>query len=90
VSWVTPERPHRGYDVLPYHDPVPIKPYKPLRDFGRRIWALLVTAGAFLLKFGAIIYKLKIVTVAGSMIVSIGAYALLVVAMNATHVPNSF
>lgn len=62
---------------MPYHDPAPIKPDRPLRDFGRRVWALLVAAGAFLLKFGAILYKLKVVTVAGSMIVSVGAYALL-------------
>ena len=33
--------------------------------------------GAFIVKFGAIIFKLKIFTVAGSMIVSVGAYALL-------------
>jgi Zn-dependent protease len=77
VSWVTPEPPLREYEVAPYHDPVPIKPYRPLRDFGRRVWALLVAAGTFLLKFGAVLYKLKVVTVAGSMIVSVGAYALL-------------
>ena len=77
MSWVTPERPLREYDVVPYHDPAPIKPHRPLRDLGRRIWALLASAGVFLLKFGAILYKLKVVTVAGSMIVSIGAYALL-------------
>ena len=62
---------------MPYRDPAPIKPERRLRDFGRRIWALLVAAGSVLLKFGAILYKLKVVTVAGSMIVSIGAYALL-------------
>ena len=77
MSWVSPERPLREYGALPYHDPVPIKPDRPLRDLVRRIWALLVAAGMFLLKFGAIVYKLKVVTVAGSMIVSIGAYALL-------------
>ncbi len=38
---------------------------------------MLVGAGALLLKFGALLYKLKIVAVAGSMVVSIGAYALL-------------
>jgi Zn-dependent protease len=74
---VTREHPLGEYEVVPYHDPAPIKPDRPLRDFGRRVWALLVAAGAFLLKFGAILYKLKVVTVAGSMIVSVGAYALL-------------
>jgi Zn-dependent protease len=77
VSWVAPEPPLREYDVAPYHDPVPVKRHRPLRDLGRRIWALLVTACTFLLKFGTILYKLKVVTVAGSMIVSVGAYALL-------------
>lgn len=47
------------------------------RAVGRRIWGMLLAAGAFLAKFGALLYKLKIVTVAGSMIVSVGAYALL-------------
>ncbi len=38
---------------------------------------MLAAAGAFIAKFGVVLYKLKFVTVAGSMIVSIGAYALL-------------
>jgi Zn-dependent protease len=38
---------------------------------------MLLATGGVLLKFGAILYKLKVVTVIGSMIVSIGAYALL-------------
>src|SRR5579862_1971421 len=77
MSWVTPDSPVRGYEALPYDEPSPIKEHRPLRDFGRRVWTMLVAAGAFVLKFGAILYKLKVVTVAGSMIVSIGAYALL-------------
>jgi Zn-dependent protease len=77
VSSITPEPPLREYGVVQYQDPVPIRPSRPWRDFGRRAWALLLAAGTFLLKFGAILYKLKVVTVAGSMIVSIGAYALL-------------
>jgi hypothetical protein len=48
-----------------------------MRALGRRLWGALAAAGAFLLKFGAILYKLKIVAVAGSMLVSVGAYALL-------------
>ena len=77
MSWATPEQPLREYEVLPYRDPAPIREHRPLRDFGRRVWGMVVAAGAFLLKFGAILYKLKFVTIAGSMIVSIGAYALL-------------
>jgi Zn-dependent protease len=77
VSWVTPEPPLRDFEVVPYRDPAPIKEHRPLRDFGRRVWTRVLAAGAFLAKFGAILYKLKVVTVAGSMIVSIGAYALL-------------
>ena len=37
----------------------------------------MLAVGAFLLKFGAILFKLKFVVVALSMLVSIGAYALL-------------
>jgi Zn-dependent protease len=77
MSLVAPEHPSREHEVATYRDPAPIREHRPLRDLGRRIWAMLVGAGAFLLKFGAILYKLKVVTVAGSMIVSIGAYALL-------------
>ncbi len=74
---LTPRRPAPEYELATYHEPAPIKEHRPLRDLGRRIWAMLLTAGAFLAKFGAILYKLKVVTVAGSMLVSIGAYALL-------------
>jgi len=63
-----------GYRVLA---PEPEQPIGRLRAVGRRIWGMLAAAGAFLLKFGALLYKLKIVAVAGSMIVSVGAYALL-------------
>jgi Zn-dependent protease len=47
------------------------------RGFARRIWAPFAAIGAFLAKFGAILLKLKVFTVGASMIVSIGAYALL-------------
>jgi Zn-dependent protease len=77
MSSATPDSPFQDTVLAPYREPAPARPYRPLRDFGRRIWGLLVATGAFLLKFGAVVYKLKIVTVAGSMIVSVGAYALL-------------
>ena len=66
-----PQYTEAGFRVLPA-EPAPAQP----RSLGRRVWGMLVAAGAFLLKFGAVLYKLKVVTVAGSMIVSIGAYAL--------------
>ena len=65
-----------GFRRLP-PAPEPQQPAGRLRSFGRRVWGSLVAAGVFLAKFGAVVYKLKIVTVAGSMIVSVGAYALL-------------
>ena len=55
----------------------PIKPAPGWRDILRKIWAPVAAVGAFLLKFGAIIFKLKVFTTAGTMLVSIGAYALL-------------
>ena len=67
-----PQYTEAGYRVVPAQ-PAPAQP----RSLGRRLLGALAALGAFLAKFGAILYKLKIVTVAGSMIVSIGAYALL-------------
>jgi Zn-dependent protease len=61
----------------PTRDYEPIQPQSGLRVLLRRVWAPIAAIGAFVVKFGAIIFKLKIFTVAGSMIVSVGAYALL-------------
>jgi Zn-dependent protease len=65
----------------PYEDPYreyePIQPQPGWRDLARKIWAPVAAAGAFLVKFGAVLFKLKVFTVAGSMLVSVGAYALL-------------
>jgi len=56
----------------------PIQPRgRDWRGIFRRIWAPVAAIGAFLAKFGAILFKLKFFTVAGSMLVSVGAYALL-------------
>ena len=49
----------------------------PRRSFRQRVLGALAATGAFLGKFGAVLYKLKIFTVAGSMLLSAGAYALL-------------
>jgi Zn-dependent protease len=67
-----PEYDQYGYRIVAPEPPAPAP-----RSFGRRVLGGLAAAGAFLAKFGAIFYKLKFVTVAGSMLVSIGAYALL-------------
>src|SRR5215217_1491728 len=66
---------HQYYE--PTRDYEPIQPQSGLRAMLRKIWAPLAAGVAFAVKFGAIIFKLKIFTVAGSMIVSVGAYALL-------------
>jgi Zn-dependent protease len=61
----------------PTRDYEPVQPESGLRATLRKIWAPIAAAAGLLVKFGAIIFKLKIFTVAGSMIVSVGAYALL-------------
>src|SRR5215212_2262839 len=61
----------------PTRDYEPIRPQSGLRTMLRKIWGPIAAAVAFIVKFGAVIFKLKIFTVAGSMIVSVGAYALL-------------
>ena len=43
----------------------------------RKLFAPVIAAGAFLLKFGAVLVKLKALTVIGTMAVSVAAYALL-------------
>ncbi len=61
-----------------WRDYEPIQPRgTSLRGLLRKLWAPIAAAGAFLLKFGAALWKLKIFTVGASMLVSVGAYALL-------------
>jgi Zn-dependent protease len=57
----------RGYE--------PIHPQSSLRDLFRKIAAPFVGLGVLLLKFGGLLLKLKVLTTAGSMLVSIAAYA---------------
>jgi Zn-dependent protease len=67
-------------DELDEHSYDPIRPERQLRDLGRRLWAPLAAIGLLLWKFKAVgpaVFKLKIFTTAGSMLVSVGAYALL-------------
>jgi Zn-dependent protease len=57
----------RGYE--------PVHPRSGTRDLLRKITAPFVGLGVLLLKFGGLLLKLKILTTAGSMLVSIAAYA---------------
>jgi Zn-dependent protease len=57
----------RGYE--------PVHPRSGLRDLLRKLSAPLVAVGVFLLKFGGLLLKLKIVTTGASMLVSIAAYS---------------
>jgi Zn-dependent protease len=88
--WGDPKAPEPVRDeeplwrTVPAVDPYTPRQYEPIQPSGtnwrgilRRIWAPVAAVGAFLAKFGAILFKLKFFTVAGSMLVSVGAYALL-------------
>jgi Zn-dependent protease len=58
----------------------PIHPEPAWRSALRKLWAPIAVLGGLLLKFGGyvlLVFKLKIFTVAGTMLISIGAYAFL-------------
>jgi len=57
----------RGYD--------PLHPRWGLRDFVRKLFAPLIALGFLIIKYGGLLLKLKVVTTAGSMLVSVAAYA---------------
>lgn len=65
------------FPVPPERDYEPVQPKGGFRQLLSKIWAPIAAIGAFVVKFGAILFKLKIFTVGASMIVSVGAYALL-------------
>src|SRR6266540_346244 len=78
-EWWSPPPPEQGArngdpDLFGFPDYTPAREHRPLRDLLRRIWAPIAAAGAFLLKFGAILFKLKFFTVIGSMLASAGVY----------------
>jgi len=67
-----PEPELRGYE--------PIQPEPGWKSLARKLWAPFAAIGAFLAKFwylAAALLKFKVFTVAATMIVSVGAYALL-------------
>jgi Zn-dependent protease len=57
----------RGYE--------PVHPRSGLKDLARKLFAPILAIGFLVIKYGAIIFKLKVFTTAASMLVSIGAYA---------------
>jgi Zn-dependent protease len=69
----------RDVEEQPY-DYSPVKRPTTLRDIGRKLWAPIAAFGFLVWKLKfifAAIFKFKLFTVAGSMLISIGAYALL-------------
>jgi Zn-dependent protease len=81
LSFFAPEPPISGPQPSEYTESgYRVRPAElqsaPRRSFRQRVLGALAATGGFFAKFGAVLYKLKIFTVAGSMIVSIGAYAL--------------
>lgn len=72
--------PYQPREADPEHEYSPIKRPTTLRDVLRKLWAPIAAVGFLLwkLKFVfAAVFKFKLFTVAGSMLVSIAAYALL-------------
>ena len=57
----------RGYE--------PVHPGSGLKDLVRKLFAPVLAIGFLVVKYGAILFKLKVFTTAASMLVSIGAYA---------------
>ena len=57
----------RGYE--------PVQPRSGLKDLARKLFAPVLAIGFLVVKYGALIFKLKVFTTAASMLVSIAAYA---------------
>ena len=67
--------PEGPYPLEPYGSPIQRPPT--LREQLRKLFAPVLAVGVTLAKFGAVLFKLKAFTVVGSMVLSLGAYALL-------------
>src|SRR5215210_6633183 len=61
-------------DLFGFPDYTPAREHRPLRDLLRKIWAPIAAVGVFVLKYGAILFKLKFFTVIGSMLASAAVY----------------
>jgi Zn-dependent protease len=80
VSQLTPheEPDYRLYEPEPVREYEPIHPESRWRDLAKKLWAPIAVVGALLAKFkvaALAIFKLKIFTTSGSMLVSVAAYA---------------
>jgi Zn-dependent protease len=78
--WATPAPPeHRasngdpGLFGFPEHY-TPAREHRPFRDLARKLWAPIAAAGAFLIKYGAVLFKLKFFTTLATMVASAGVY----------------
>ena len=72
--------PYAPREAEPEYEYSPVKHGTTLRDVVRKLWAPIAAIGFLLWKLKfifAVIFKFKLFTVAGSMLISIGAYALL-------------
>jgi Zn-dependent protease len=72
--------PYQPRDVEPEYQYSPVKRGMTLKDILRKLWAPIAAVGFLFWKLKflfAALFKFKLFTVAGSMLVSIGAYALL-------------
>ncbi len=79
------QEPARAPEPGTLPDPAPLEAgdrgYEPLhprwgaRDFFRKLFAPIIAVGFLILKYGALLLKLKVFTTAASMLVSIAAYA---------------
>jgi Zn-dependent protease len=72
--------PYAPREAEPEHQYSPVKHGFDFRDFLRKLWAPIAAVGVLFWKLKfifAAVFKFKLFTVAGSMLVSIGAYALL-------------
>jgi Zn-dependent protease len=75
--WGSSARPEQGNGdppVFGFPEYVPAREHRPIRDVLRRIWAPVAAAGVFLVKWGAILFKLKFFSVIGSMLLSAAVY----------------
>jgi Zn-dependent protease len=61
-------------DLFGFPDYKPAREHRPIRNLLRRIWAPIAAGGLFVLKYGAILFKFKFVTVLGSMLASAAVY----------------
>jgi Zn-dependent protease len=80
LSKTRPDYPPLEPVVEPERSYEPIQPEPGWKSLARKLWAPLAALGALLAKFKFLIFavaKFKLFTVAASMIVSVGAYALL-------------